>query len=158
MNAFIALLLFVLVVWLFGDVLFLLICRFVAFLICMWLAMQVYHRLAKIVLEMGLTDQPHWAGLISFVVVLVICWFLLRCIGVRVRSGAVGDGEAVALDGFRVGLLCAICLAIFLMLASLSGGQLLLVSWIWLCVIAMAISGLDVCAPSVMGRAAKWFD
>jgi hypothetical protein len=158
MDAFIALLLLILVIWLFGDVLFSFLCRFVAFFICMWLAMEIHHRLAKIVMEMGLTEHPHWAGLISFVVVLAICWCLLRCIGVRVRSGAVGDGEAVALDGFRIGLFCAICLAIFLMLAALTSGQLLLVSWIFLCVMAIGVAGLDVCAPSVMGRAVKWFD
>lgn len=158
MDAFIALLLLILVIWLFGDVLFTLLCRCIAFFICMWLAMELHHRLAKIIMEMGLTEQPIWAGFVSFVAVLGICWFLLRCIGVRVRTGAVGDGEAVALDGFRIGLVCAICLAIFLMLAALTSGQLLLVSWIFLSVIAIGVAGLDVCAPSVMGRAAKWFD
>ena len=158
MDILLAILLLILIVWLFGDVLFLLLCRFVAFMLCMWLAMQVYHRLAKIVMDMGLTDQPHWASLISFLAVLAICWFLLHCIGVRVRGGPVGDGEAVALDGFRVGIICAICLAVFLMVASFSSGLLTLVSWISLCVIAVMASVFDVCAPSVMGRAAKWFD
>lgn len=158
MDALLGLLLLILVLWLFGDVLFLLVCRFVALFVCMWLAMAIHHRLAQFLVQTGMVEEPHWAGLCSFFVVLGLCWFLLKCIGVRVRSGAVGDGEAVALDGFRAGLVCAICLAIYLMLASLSAGQLLLVSWIWLSVLAIAIAGLDVCCPGALGRAAKWFD
>lgn len=158
MDALLGLLLLILAVWLFGDVLFLLVCRFIALLICMWLAMAIHHRLAHFLMDIGLTKEPHWAGVYSFFAVLGICWFLLRWIGVRVRSGAVGDVEAVGLDGFRIGLVCAICFAIFLMLASLSAGQLLLVSYIWMSVFAIAIAGMDVCCPAVLGRAARWFE
>lgn len=157
MDAVISLLLLLLVVWLFADVLFLLLFRFVAFYVCMWVASQVQCRLAMMLLDMGFTERPFWAGLTSFTVVLGVCCFLLRCIAVRVRSREVGDAEAVSLDGFRIGLVCAICLAIFLVLASLTHGQLLTMSWIWLCVLAISISGLDVGAPSVMGRIANWF-
>lgn len=158
MDALISLLLLILVIWWFGDVFVSFLWRFISFFVCMWIAMAIYHRLAQIVIEMGFVEHQPWAGVISFVVVFGICWSLLRCIGVRVDCGAVGDGEAVALDGFRIGLVCAICLAIFMMLAALTSGQLLFVSWVFLCVIAVGVAGLDVCAPSVMGRAAKWFD
>lgn len=158
MDAFISIFLMILLIALFGDILFQVICRFIAFFICLWLAMHLHHRLARLVIDVDLTQQPHWAAVIAFVVVMGLCWFLLRCVGVRVRDGAVGDGEAVALDAFRIGLVCVICFAIFLILSSLSSGTLLLVSWIWLSVLAICVAGIDVCCPTAMSRAARWFE
>lgn len=158
MEILIGLLLLFLVVCLFSDILVMLFCRTVALQLCFWLALQFQAHVAELVLDIGITDRPAFAHLIAFLLLLLVVWHVLHVIGLRVCQGSVGDAEAVALDATRIGLVCAIALAMFVTLSSLTSGKLLLVSWIWLTILAVFVAGLDVCCPSLLGRVAKCFD
>lgn len=157
-DSLISLMLFLLILWLFGDLLIEFVSRFVAFAVCSWLEATFQRHLTEFLVETRLAENSKLAEVVAFCVVCVLCWLVLCSIRRHIRDGSVGDGQAVALDAFRTALVAAIGLAVYLMLASLTAGTLLLVSWIWICVFALVVAGLDVCCPSALGRVASCLD
>lgn len=158
MDALIGLLILLVAMWLFGDIVLTLLCRVAVVLTSFWVVMHFQNQVARLLMDAGLIHRPSVAQVVTFLVLLGICCRSLRGIAGRVEQGSLSDGETVALDLGRIGLVCAIGLALLITLGSLSSGQLFLLSWMWLLILAVFTTGLDVCCPSLLGRAARLFN
>lgn len=78
---------------------------------------------------------------------------LLRWTLSRGDPQAMGDGEVLALDVGRVGLLVGLIGCSMLTFLCVLLGKLIVVTVVTLCVIAAAAAVLDVVFPSLLGRA-----
>jgi hypothetical protein len=156
MELILGLLLLLFAFWLFGELILMLLGRFAVFLVCAWASWSCMAYLSQWLLSSGWPRDPRLAEFVAFLIVFTLGWQLLRFLAYRIRSVSIGDTEAVALDSLRVGIVFAIGLSVLVMLASLTRGELLFVSWFWLTFFAIAIAGLDVWRPSTLGTVANW--
>jgi hypothetical protein len=158
MEWLIALALLFALIFLFGDILLMLVVRIGMFLLMLWVACVIHGSLVKVLVESELIDDIAVANLLGFVAVLFVCCSLLRwSSGLAVAGVHKSDVQIVGLDAFRVGLIVAVGFALLITLAAVTTGKLLLVSWMWLLILAVLAAGLDVCFPSVLGGATRLF-
>jgi hypothetical protein len=155
MELLLGLLLLLFAVWLFGELVLMFLARFAVFLICAWISWTCMAYLTHWLLACGWIRDHRLAEFASFLVVFALGWQLLRFLACRIRSVSIGDAEAVALDSLRVAIVFSIGLSLLVMLASLTRGELLFVSWFWLTFFALVVAGLDVWSPSTLGTLAK---
>lgn len=156
MELILGLLLLLFAFWLFGELVLMLLGRFAVFLVCAWASWSCMAYLSQWLVTCGWPSDPRLAEFVAFLIVFTLGWQLLRFLAYRIRFVALGDAEAVALDSLRVGVVFAIGLSVLVMLASLTRGELLFVSWFWLSFLAIAAAGYDVWRPSTLGTVAKW--
>ena len=72
-DAIIGTILVLLAVFLFGDVLLMLLCRALAVFACFWLAMQFQHRVATLFIDLGLIQRPWLAQTAAFLLLFAVC-------------------------------------------------------------------------------------
>lgn len=151
MECVIAMALLAALVLFFGDILLMLAIRIGMFLLMLWVVCLIQKSVASVLIDSGLITHTAAANLIAFVAVMFLCCSLLHWSSGAASSRVVTDVQAVGLDVFRVGLLLALGAALFITQTAVASGKLLLVSWIWLMILAVFAAGLDVCIPSLLG-------
>ena len=135
---------------LFGDILMMLVIRIGMFILLLWMVCMIQRSVASVVMQTELFSSPVAANLVGFVAVMFLCCSLLYWSS-HAASSAVNAAQMVGVDAFRVGLLVAIGTGLLITLGAVASDQLLLISWIWLTILAVFAAGFDVCFPSVLG-------
>lgn len=151
MEWVVALVLLAALILAFGDVMLMLAIRVGTFLLMLWIVCLVQKSVTSVLVSSGMIDSLTVANLFGFVTVAFLCCSLLQWSSGVIQTNAISDSQAVGFDAFRVGLLVAMGVAIFLTLSAVAAGELLLVSWVWLTILAVFAAGLDVCFPSMLG-------
>ena len=155
MEWLVALILTFVLILIFGDILMMLAIRIGMFLLMLWLVCLIQKSVATVLVDSGLIVSPGPANLIGFAMVMFLCCSLLHWSSRAAASAEQSDAHAVALDSFRVGLVVAIGVALLITLTAVASGKVILVSWIWLMILAVCAAGLDVSVPSFLGGAVK---
>jgi len=153
MEWVVALVLLAALVFVFGDVMLMLAIRLGTFLLMLWIVCLIQKSVASVLVDSGLIAHIAVANLLGFVAIAFLCCSLLQWSSGVVSAPGATDSQIVGIDSFRVGLLVAMAVAIFLTLTAVAAGKLLLISWIWLMILAVFAAGLDVCFPSMLGGA-----
>jgi|GEM_PF-7125156 len=154
MEWLVALALLAALLLMFGDILMMLAIRIGMFLMLLWMVCLIQRSVASVVIQTEMFKSPAAANLVGFVAVMFLCCSLLYWSSYA-ASRAVTSAQVVGIDAFRVGLLVAIGTGLLITLGAVATDKLLLVSWIWLTILAVFAAGFDVCFPSVLGDTAN---
>lgn len=155
MEWFVVLALFLGLILLFGDILMMLGIRIGMFLLMLWVVCLIQKSVATVLMGSGLITHLAVANLLGFVAVMFLCCSLLQWSSGVAANAKQSDSKTVGIDVFRVGLVVAVGFALLVTLSAVATGKLLLISWIWLMILAVFAAGLDVCFPSILGGTVK---
>lgn len=134
-----------------SDVLVKSILRFAGFCLCLWITLRLQGSASKVLLQYGLQNHPALVELITFFGLLSICSAIFRWIMGRVQYPLSGS-KVVCLDILRIGLIISMIVAFLMMILSMIVGQSILLSNLWIILIAVTSSCLDVCAPNLLSN------
>ena len=154
MEWLVALALLAALLLLFGDILMMLAIRIGMFVLLLWMVCLIQRSVASVVMQSEMFRSPAASNLVGFVAVMFLCCSLLYWSS-QAASSAVTAAQVVGIDAFRVGLLVAIGTGLLITLGAVASDKLLLISWIWLTILAVFAAGFDVCFPSVLGGTAN---
>tara|TARA_R110002049_G_scaffold124814_3_gene280363 strand:+ start:8745 stop:9263 length:519 start_codon:yes stop_codon:yes gene_type:complete len=155
MEWFVVLALLLGLILVFCDILLMLTIRFSMFLLLLWGVCLIHKSVTIMLMDSGLIMHHAVANLLGLAVVMFLCCSLLKWSSGVAANAELSDLQTVGIDVFRIGLLIAVGFALLITLMGVAAGKLLLISWVWLMILAVFASGIDVCFPSILGETVK---